>query len=158
VASQEGISQDQMVDPGIDENLKTHSIGDTLARLPECARLASLVSEAGAGYLLNRSGMHTLFAPVDAALQGVTVREVEAFLTRHLLAGGSELSDLRLCKEVKTQSGGTLPVQVENDRVRVANTEIVRSDIPCTNGFIHVINGVFFTADAAASEAEAAHT
>lgn len=149
MASQEGISQDQMVDPGLDEKLKTHSIGDTLPRVEECARLAALVEEAGAAYLLNRSGMHTLFAPVDAAMEGVSAQEIEAFLTRHLLAGGSEVSDLRLCEQAKTQSGETLQVKREDDGVAVGEARLVRSDIPCTNGFIHVVDRVLKTSPAA---------
>ncbi len=158
MASQEGISQDQMVDPGLDEKLKTHSIGDTLNQLPECSRLAGLVAQAGAAYLLNRSGMHTLFAPVDAALEGVTAQNVEAFLTQQLLAGGSEVSDLRLCKEVKTQGGLSLPVEHENDGLRIAKAKLLRADIPCTNGFIHVVDAVFRPGDNAAAEPQTARS
>lgn len=158
MASQEGISQDQMVDPALDERLKTHSIGDTLSQLPECSRLAGLVAEAGAAYLLNRSGMHTLFAPVDSAMEGVTAQNVEAFLTQQLLAGGSEVSDLRLCKEVKTQSGLSLAVERENDGVRIAHAKLIRSDIPCTNGFIHIVDAAFRPSNAGTAQPESARS
>ena len=155
VASQDGISQDQSVYPGKDDRLQTHSIGDTLQRMAECSRLASLVNQAGAQYLLNRSGMHTLLAPVDTAIQQLRADQVEAFLTEHLLPGGSELSDLRLVNEVRTQGGTVLTVEPESTGLRVGGAKILRADIPCTNGFIHTVDGNLRGREADRTEAQA---
>ena len=140
MASQEGISQDQMVDPGIDERLKTTTIAETLARIEECSALQKLVQDADLEYVLRRSGLHTLLAPRNQALEGISPEDAEEFLSRHLLAGGIESFDLRRIKNVKTAAGETLPVKAEDGTFRIGEALIVRSDIPCTNGVIHVID------------------
>lgn len=140
MASQEGLNQDQQVDPGIDDKLQTHNLGDTLGYLPECSKLHEAVLKADAGYLLGRSGLHTLFAPRNDGLPFLNAEQVESFLTKHLVAGGSELSDLHLCKNVKTESGEVLPVSYKEGVLRIGPAAVVRSDIPCTNGFLHIVD------------------
>lgn len=140
MASQEGISQNQTVSPDTDARLETHSLGDTLAYLPECSVLHDLVGKAGTAYLLGRSGLHTLFAPRNEALNDVRAQDLDAFLRRHLVAGGSEVSDLHHCQTIKTESGDVLPVSYENGILKIGPATVVRSDVPCTNGFIHIID------------------
>src|SRR5947209_5534632 len=67
MSSQEGLSKDQTVDPGIDEKLETRSIAETLARLDTCSKFRDLVRNAGLEYVLQRTGLHTLFAPNNDA-------------------------------------------------------------------------------------------
>lgn len=145
MASQEGINQDQTVDPGVDEKLKTVTIAETLPRLPECSSLYAIIRDADLEYRLRRSGLHTLFAPDNAALEGLELADpdaVEEFLSRHLLAGGFESFDLRRTKTVKTVAGHSFEVHPENGSFRIANARIVRSDIPCTNGVVQIIDAV----------------
>jgi uncharacterized surface protein with fasciclin (FAS1) repeats len=134
-----------MVDPGIDEKLKTSTIAETLARIEECSAFQKLVRDADIGYLLRRSGLHTLLAPRNEALRGFTPAtpdDAEGFVSGHLLGGGIESFDLRRVKSVKTLAGKTLPVEPEDGSFRIGNALIVRSDIPCTNGVVHVIDAV----------------
>jgi transforming growth factor-beta-induced protein len=142
MASQEGISQGQTVAPDVDEKLKTATIAETLARLDECSTLLKLVRDADLEYMLRRSGLHTLLAPSNEALSGLKLRhpdEVEAFLNHYLLPGGIESFDLRRVKSVKSLAGDTLQVRPENGSFRIGAALIVRSDIPCTNGVIHIV-------------------
>lgn len=145
MASQEGTTQDQTVDEGIDDNLRTHTIGETLARLPECTALSNLVERADASYLLRRSGLHTLFAPVNEALKQLSDGNIEAFLTRHMLSGSNESSDLEKCSTVKTTAGEEFPVVLENGFLRIGPAKVVHSDIACTNGVIHIVDRVLIT-------------
>lgn len=140
MASQEGTSQDQTVDPGIDQKLQTHTLAETLEKQEQCGRLAQLIRDAGLEYVLRRSGLHTLFAPTDEALNP-TPADMEEFLNRHLVSGGMESFDLRRGQSVKNLAGEVLPVQAENGSFRIGKARIVRSDIPCTNGVIHVVDG-----------------
>lgn len=140
MASQEGISQNQTVTPDTDERLETHNLGDTLAHLPECSVLRDLVVGADSQFVLGRSGMHTLFAPRNEALAGAHPDDVYQFLTNHLLAGGSEVSDLHLCHSIKLESGEELPVSFDNRVLKIGPATVIRADIPCTNGFIHVVD------------------
>jgi uncharacterized surface protein with fasciclin (FAS1) repeats len=140
MASQEGISQDQTVDPGIDQKLQTTTIGETLARLQECSAFYKLVQGADLEYVLRRSGLRTLLAPRNEALAGFTPPDVERFLNQHLLPGGIESFDLRRCQNIKSEAGDLFPVKPENGTFRIGQALIVRSDIPCTNGVIQVID------------------
>ena len=141
MASQEGSNQDQTLDAGIDARLQTRNIAERLATLEECSTLARLVREADVEYMLRRSGLRTLLAPRNETLQNLRPEEVEAFLERHLLQGAQETFDLRRCREVKTIGGTVLPVTQENGNVRIGNAQITRSDIPCTNGVIQIVDG-----------------
>ena len=142
MASQEGISQDQTAAPGVEEKLKTATIAETLARIEECSTLLRLVRDADLEYMLRRSGLHTLLASNNESLSNVKLRdaeEVEAFLNHYLLPGGIESFDLRRVKNVKSVAGDTLQVRPEQGSFRIGAALIVRSDIPCTNGVIHVV-------------------
>jgi uncharacterized surface protein with fasciclin (FAS1) repeats len=142
MASQEGISQDQTVDPGIDERLETRSIGATLSRIEQCSKLLELVKGAELEYLLDRSGLRTLFAPNNEALGASSPSDVEQFLNDHLVRGGFETFDLRRAKQLKTESGRTVPVELRDGLTVVGGASIVRSDVPCTNGVVQVIDRV----------------
>lgn len=145
MASQEGISQDQMVDPGVDEKLKTTTIAETLARIEDCSMLLALVREADLEYMLRRSGLHTLLAPRNQALSGfqpANPDQAEEFLNHHLLPGAIESFDLRRVKTVKTLAGDLLDVRPESGSFRIGDALIVRSDIPCTNGVVHVVDNL----------------
>lgn len=142
MASQEGISQDQTVDAGIDTRLQTRNIAERLADLEECSTLARLVREANAEYVLRRSGLRTLLAPSNDSLKDVGPKNIEEFLERHLLPGAQETFDLRRCQEMKTVGGMVLPVKQENGNIRIGNAVITRSDIPCTNGVIQIVDSV----------------
>ena len=64
--------------------------------------------------------------------------DAEEFLNRHLLTGGFESFDLSRCERVKTIGGQTLPVS--DGGTRIGGAGIVRANVPCTNGVIHVLD------------------
>ncbi len=142
MASQEGISQDQTVDPGIDQRLQTRNIGETLASIEECSDFYKLLADADLLYVLRRSGLHTLFAPRNEAFAGRKPEDIEKLLNGSSLSGALESFDLKRCKAVKTDAGEMLPVRAENGTFRVGQAVILRSDIPCTNGVLHVTDGL----------------
>jgi uncharacterized surface protein with fasciclin (FAS1) repeats len=145
MAGQQGTSQDQTVDPGIDQRLQTSTIGETLARMEECSELYKLLIDADLLYILRRSGLHTLFAPGNQAFAAGAPENLEKLLNGSMLSGALESFDLRRLKTVKTADGETIAVEAENGTFRVGRALIVRSDIPCTNGVIHVVDA-FLTA------------
>jgi uncharacterized surface protein with fasciclin (FAS1) repeats len=140
MASQEGINQDQTVEPGIDTRLQTRNIAERLAMLEECSTFSNLVREADLEYVLRRSGLRTLLAPRNEALKDFRPENMEDFLNRHLLPGGQETFDLRRCREIKTLDGTVLTIAQENGTIRVGKGMITRSDIPCTNGVIQIVD------------------
>jgi transforming growth factor-beta-induced protein len=142
MAGQEGTSENQTVDPGIDRKLQTRSIGETLGTMEKCSTFYKLLLDADLLYVLRRSGLHTLFAPRNEALPQPTPDDLEELLNRCLLPGAQESFDLRRCRSVKTADGETIPVKAEDGNLRIGKALIVRSDIPCTNGVIHVTDGL----------------
>jgi uncharacterized surface protein with fasciclin (FAS1) repeats len=90
--------------------------------------------------MLRRSGLRTLLAPKNESLSNLRPDNLEEFVERHLLPGGQETFDLRRCREIKTVAGMVLPIKQENGTIRIGKALITRSDIPCTNGVIQVVD------------------
>lgn len=140
MASQEGISQDQTVDTGVDDKLQTHDMAGTLARLKECSLFYEVVEKAGLHGALGRSGLYTLFAPSNAAIGNHPPGDPLQFLEQHMLSGSMRSEDLRGLQYVKTTAGTTSPVSLHGTIIHVGNATIQRADIPCTNGVLHVVS------------------
>jgi transforming growth factor-beta-induced protein len=142
MSGQQGTSQDQMVDPGIDDRLATHTVADTLQGIKECSVFFDLIEAAGLLNMLRHSGLRTLLAPRNNALAGHTPSDPESFLENHLLTGGMKAADLRLCNSIRTVGGKTFLVESRGQNVHIGNTALTRTDIECTNGVIHVISAI----------------
>jgi uncharacterized surface protein with fasciclin (FAS1) repeats len=144
MASQEGISQNQTVDPGIDRRLQTLSIAETLQRFEDCSNLLEFVRQTDTAYLLERGGLHTFFAVNNNAFVSAPVSiqgsVAEEFIANHLVRGAFETFDLHRVSQLQTESGNTVPVKTENGKTQIGNASLLRSDIACTNGVMHVID------------------
>jgi uncharacterized surface protein with fasciclin (FAS1) repeats len=122
--------------------LQTRNIGGTLAGIEECSALYKQLVDTDLLYVLRRSGLHTFFAPLNAAVGEHGPEELEKLLDGSMLPGALETFDLRRCKTVRTEDGEVVPVAPENGSLRVGGALIVRSDIPCTNGVVHIVDGL----------------
>ncbi|MBV8071200.1 MAG: fasciclin domain-containing protein [Acidobacteriaceae bacterium] len=140
MASQEGTSQNQMVDDGIDHRLGTRSLDETLAGIPQCSSFYGMIQSSGLDYLLRRSGLHMLLAPTNTAMEKASHEDPEAFLNRHLFSGGMESFDLRRSQKVKSAGGDFFPVTNDDGNLRIAGANLIRTDIACTNGVIHLVD------------------
>ena len=146
VANNEGLNLDQMLALSVDQRLQTKLIADTINELDGCRSFAQWVRDADLGYMLRRGGLHTLFAPSDEAFHAPASDDSEEFLSRHLLSGASKTFDLSRCNRVKSAGGETLPVS--EGGMRIGNARIVRADVPCTNGVVHIIGSELQSASA----------
>lgn len=140
MASQEGISQNQTVDAGIDDKLQTHDMAGSLARLKECSLFYEIVEKAGLHGTLGRSGLYTLFAPSNAVIGNHPPGDPLRFLEQHMLSGAMRSEDLRGLQSVKTTAGTTLPVSFHGTAMHIGNATVQRADIPCTNGVLHIVS------------------
>lgn len=145
MASQEGINQDQTVDAGVDVRLQTHSILDTVAADHELSKLADAFRHAGMEGYLNGPDLVTLFAPDNGALASLDSRDIDGLATllrRHMMPGAVTEAELRASKRFKTLEHTEVRVSTDQTATNVGTARIVRADIECTNGVVHVINGV----------------
>ena len=112
----------------------------------------TLITAVQAAHLvdtLKGDGLFTVFAPTDAAfaklpegmlaslLKSENKKQLQAILTYHVVKGKIMSSDLLKHAEARSLQGGKIDITM-----RVNNAHIVKADIACRNGVIHVIDSV----------------
>ena len=133
--------------------------------------LIAAVQAAGLVDTLNSDGPFTVFAPTEEAFAAVLANLnvtaadllantdlLTAVLTYHVLSGEapSEVVATLDGQSVTTVNGADITITVDGDTVRVNDATVVATDIPATNGIIHVIDTVLLPP--AQEEPEAAET
>ena len=132
----------------------TTDIVDTAVAAGTFTTLVAAVTAAGLVETLKGAGPFTLFAPTDdafAALPAGTVEELvkpenkaklTAILLLHVVPGKVMAADVAgQVMDPATAGGATVHVDGTNG-VTVDGAKVVTADIECTNGVIHVIDGV----------------
>ena len=114
--------------------------------------LATALEAAGLVETLQGKGPFTVFAPTDEAFAKLPEGTVEALLkdkkklsdvlTYHVVPGKVMAADVVKLKEAKTVQGQNVKVTVADGKVKVDNANVVKTDIECGNGVIHVIDAV----------------
>jgi uncharacterized surface protein with fasciclin (FAS1) repeats len=112
------------------------------------------VQAAGLVETLKSEGPFTVFAPTDAAFAKLPAGTVEnllkpenkdklvAILTYHVVPGKVMAADVVKLTEAKTVQGNSAKVKVEDGAVMIDGAKVVKTDIVCGNGVIHVIDTV----------------
>lgn len=136
-------------------------IVDTAVAAGDFTTLVTAVKAAGLEQTLRGEGPFTVFAPTDkafAALPAGTIDtllqdptgDLSAILTYHVVAGAVPAADVVGLngQKVTTVNGATFTVAVADDN-SVTLTDaagnqvaVVATDVPATNGVIHVIDAV----------------
>ena len=126
------------------------TILETLAEEGRFQTLLSALSEADLLARLEGPGPFTLFAPDDTAFQRVNLEELrkdkgdfDTTLKYHLLTRKLLASDIVKSESLYTVSGKSLTVHLDEGKSVVDNGNLVKTDIECSNGVIHVIDNVF---------------
>jgi uncharacterized surface protein with fasciclin (FAS1) repeats len=114
--------------------------------------LVTAVKTADLVETLSGPGPFTVFAPTDdafAKLPEGTIpallqdkEKLTAILTYHVVAGKVMASDVVNLDSAKTVNGQSLMIKVKDGKVMVDNAMVVKTDIVCSNGVIHVIDAV----------------
>jgi len=114
--------------------------------------LVTAVKTAGLVETLSGEGPFTVFAPTDDAFAKLPEGTVEALLndvekltsilTYHVVAGKVMASDVVNMTSAKTVNGQSLTITVKDGNVMVDNAKVIKTDIVCSNGVIHVIDTV----------------
>ena len=134
-------------------------IVDTAVSAKGFNTLVAAVKAAGLVDTLKSKGPFTVFAPTDEAfaklekakpgtlamlLKPENKKLLASILTYHVVAGKVMASDVVKLKDgtmVKTVNGNSIKVSTKHG-VMVDGAKVVKTDISCTNGVIHVIDTV----------------
>ena len=116
--------------------------------------LVTAVKAAGLVDTLNGQTKLTVFAPTDEAFAKVDPATLKSLLkpenksqlaqvlTYHVLAGSVMARDAYDLNAAATVNGQRLDLDFRGASLRVGDAQIVVTDIPCSNGVIHVIDAV----------------
>ena len=131
-------------------------IVDTAVGAGSFKTLCAALKAAGLVDDLKGDGPFTVLAPTDEAFDKLPAGTVAsllkpenkdkliAILTYHVIPSKAMAADVVKLdgKTVKSVEGSPIKVEVEGKTVMVNNAKVVKADIACTNGVIHVIDTV----------------
>ncbi len=135
-------------------NMGKKDIVDTAVAAGNFRTLAAALQAAGLVDTLKGAGPFTVFAPTDEAFAKLPAGTVEdllkpenhdklvAILTYHVVPGKVMAKDVVKLHEAKTVNGKEVKIMTEGGKVMVDNANVVKTDIACSNGVIHVIDSV----------------
>lgn len=116
--------------------------------------LVTAVKAAGLVETLSGKGPFTVFAPTDQAfaklpketiaelLKPENKKKLAGILTYHVVPGKVMAKDVVNLKEAKTAQGSKVKISVKEGTVMIDGAKVVKTDIACKNGVIHVIDSV----------------
>lgn len=128
-------------------------IVDTAVNAGSFKTLATALKAAGLVETLKGKGPFTVFAPTDEAFAKLPAGTVEtllkpenkaklaSILTYHVVSGNVKADDVVNLKSAKTVQGQTVAIDA-TDGVKINDAKVVKADIDCSNGVIHVIDTV----------------
>ena len=129
-------------------------IVDTAVGAGSFKTLVAAVTAAGLVDTLKGAGPFTVFAPTDAAFAKLPAGTVESLLkdipkltkilTCHVVAGKVMAADVVKLdgKEAKSLEGCPIKIGTKGGVKLNGTVNVVTTDIECTNGVIHIIDGV----------------
>lgn len=121
--------------------------------------LVAAVKAAGLVEVLKSDGPFTVFAPTDKAFKALpegTVAELlkpenkdklVAILTYHVVPGKVMAADVVKLSNAKTVQGQEVSITTSDKGVKVDGASVVKTDIPASNGVIHVIDAVILPSE-----------
>jgi uncharacterized surface protein with fasciclin (FAS1) repeats len=130
---------------------------DTAVAAGSFKTLVAAVEAAGLVDTLKSKGPFTVFAPTDAAFAKLPAGTVEsllkpenkaklkAILLYHVVSGEVKAADVLALKngtKVATVNGKSITVHIDSKGVHVNKSLVIKTDILCSNGVIHVIDSV----------------
>ncbi len=127
-------------------------IVDTAVAAGDFTTLVAAVKAAGLVDTLKGPGPFTVFAPTDEAFAKLPPGTVDSLLkdpeklkdilTYHVVSGSVMAADVMKMKTAKTVEGGSVRIRAKGGKVMIDNATVVKADIVCDNGVIHVIDTV----------------
>lgn len=128
-------------------------IVDTAVSAGNFKTLVEAVKAAGLVETLKGKGPFTVFAPTDEAFAKLGDKTIQdllkdkeklgAILKYHVVPGKVMAEQaVKVNGPVKTVQGKEVMIQTRNGSVYVGKAKVIKTDIVCSNGVIHVIDAV----------------
>jgi uncharacterized surface protein with fasciclin (FAS1) repeats len=127
-------------------------IVDTAVAAGSFKTLAKLLADADLVGVMKGPGPYTVFAPSDDAFAKVPAdvlaslgkdkSRLQAVLTYHVLTSKWTTDDIKLVKQTGTAQGKSVTFGSAGGVITVNGAHIVKPNIDCTNGIIHVVDAV----------------
>lgn len=142
-----------LLDVETDDEEELLSVLKTAVEYEDLETLLELLHKSGLDKKLKGEGPFTLLAPDDSAFAQLRPDQLERLfsdkehlqdvISRHIIVGhrmkfGDEPEELT----IKVLGGDVVEVEVTDESVRIGEAWIVDEEIECSNGVIHVIDGV----------------
>lgn len=132
----------------------------TAVKAGQFKTLAAALEAAGLVDTLKGEGPFTVFAPTDEAFANLPKGTVETLLkpenkamltgilTYHVVPGKVDAATVVKLNGATTVNGQQVDIATEDSKVMIDNATVIKADIICSNGIIHVIDKVILPADA----------
>jgi uncharacterized surface protein with fasciclin (FAS1) repeats len=126
----------------------------SLHRLGSLQAFQAAIVAAGLVPRLRGGGPFTVFAPTDEAFGRIGEHilqrwlapehksQLSGILTYHVMTGRLPASEIIRMSSAPTMNGTSLTIRFAEGRMHVNNAGVVRADVECSNGLIHVIDRV----------------
>ena len=102
--------------------------------------------------LLKSPGPYTVFAPTDEAFAGLPegtldsllqdIPKLKRIVAYHVAFGDVRAEDLMQIEEAETVEGSIVAIESSDNKIKVNDANVVKSDVLTDNGVIHVIDAV----------------
>ena len=127
-------------------------IVDTAVAAGSFTTLAKLLTAADLIDVMKRPGPYTVFAPTDEAfakvpkdvLDGLAKdkAKLQEVLKYHVLTSKWTTDDIKLVKQTGTVQGKPVMFGMSGTTMTVNGAKIVKPNVDCSNGMVHVIDAV----------------
>ncbi len=139
------------------QSFAQQNIVDTAASAGNFSTLLTAAKAAGLAETL-ATGNFTVFAPNDDAFSKIAPdaianllkpenrEQLAAILTYHVVPGTVRAADAYSLENTSTVNGQRLALDIDGDLPTIGDANLIKTDIECTNGVIHVIDSVLMPA------------
>lgn len=133
---------------------KKMDIVDTAASADDFSTLVTAIKAADLVDTLKGDGPFTVFAPtndafaklphgtLDDLLEPENKEKLASILTYHVVSGKVTAAEVVKLRSAKTVNGKDVHIRVKHGDVMINSSKVIKTDIDCSNGIIHVIDTV----------------
>ncbi len=137
-----------------DKPTKEQTVVEVAVGNKDFSTLVAAVKAAGLVETLSGKGPFTVLAPTNEAFAKLPKGTVEsllkpenkaklvAILTYHVIPANAMAADVVKLDKAKTVQGQEVKIVANSEGVKINDAKVVKTDIACKNGVIHVIDTV----------------